>query len=112
MKTIAKLEQEANKRRSSFKGQVVATADKLRLGYLVEKAMGYIDPDFSKLKRMQKRTEENPFALFAAVAGLFLLVRQISTPSNLPETAKPARRSRLTGTTLKGDNHGQHINAE
>lgn len=112
MKSIAILEQEANKRGSVFKGHVMASADELRFGHLVDKAMGYIDPDFSKLKRMQERTRRNPFALLAAVAGLLLLVRQISSPSNLPETAKPARRSRLIGTTLKGDNHGQHINAE
>ncbi len=110
MKSLNQLRAAADKNKSAFLASMTDVKSQLKPDALFETAVHSVDPDFAILKRMEDRIKGNPFAVMAALAGLYLLVRQLTTtaPVRAPQTSNRGRRSRLFRTTAKGDHHG-HI---
>jgi hypothetical protein len=114
MKKIEALRREANLNASAFAVQIDEAKEQLKPAKILDEMVGALDPGFGLLKHMQGRAREHPLAVLAVVSATMLLLRYLSTNARFlsPINHTDAKRSRLARSTAKGDNHGQHINAE
>ncbi len=107
MKNLEMLRKDADSKRALFLDAIDGVVVQLKPSRIADAALATLDPDFSVLKRMQKKIKGNPFAILAAAAGLFLLSRQMSGPERTPSAGSRVRRTRLAHSTPKGGHHGQ-----
>jgi hypothetical protein len=114
MKSLTQLRMEADRRKSDFFANIAEIQTQLTPDNLLEQALQAADPGLLNLKRMETQAKNNPFAVLAALTGLYVLARQLTAKSPDPEpgTAKRGRRFRLTRSTLKGDHHGNFDNSK
>jgi hypothetical protein len=110
MKSVQELRLAADQRKSVFFADMSEVQAQLRPDYLLDEAIHSVDPDLSNLKTMENRAKNNPIAVLAAISGLYLLVRQLTSKSqdHQPQPAKREKRSRLPRSTSKGDHHGNY----
>lgn len=91
-----KLRAEADRRRSTFFQTASALSTHVTPAKIMDELVGALDPDFRMLNRLKAEGKRNPFALVAAVGGIWLLSRQImtikNTGSRVREPAEPTRR--------------------
>jgi hypothetical protein len=111
MKKLEELRRDADAQREVFFRQLAEAPKILRPSRLLDAALAAFDPEFKALDRMKVRASRNPFGLLAAVAGLVLLARQVTSKRSGegPEKERPVRRSRFAPANTKGDDHGNHV---
>jgi hypothetical protein len=103
VKSLEQLRVDADQRKAVFFLKLAEVSDELRPVHFVDRALGALDPDFATLTRIEDKAKRNPLVALAAMGGVMLLARQLST-----EPRKRVGRSRLTRTTARGDYHGDH----
>jgi hypothetical protein len=99
---------EADRRAAVFFQSVSAMSERMRPTRLLNEIVGVADPDFALLNRFKTEVKRNPFAMLAAVGGLWLLAQQLKRrePATTSATRHGMWRHRLPRATLKGDEHG------
>lgn len=109
-----KLREEADRRRAVFFQSALATTEHFRPARMLDQIVGALDPDFTLLDRLAAEVKRNPFALLAAVGGLWLLTRQLKGNELLPntKTRQGMRPLRLPRAYPKGDKNGYIDNAK
>ncbi len=99
------LRAEADRRRLAFFQTASALSTHATPSKIVDELVGAIDPNFTMLNRLKTETQHNPFALLAAIGGLWLLSRQIMTTRNtnpkVPALTRPYK-SRLASSKGNG----------
>jgi hypothetical protein len=99
---------EADRRSAVFFQSASAMSERMKPARLLNDIVGAADPDFVLLNRFETAVKRNPFALLAAVGGLWLLARQVQHGEQATESAtrRGMRRHRLPHATPKGDDNG------
>jgi hypothetical protein len=114
MNPIEKLRVEADRTRSLFFKSVASETERLSPEYLLDQAIGRLDPGNRLFERIGSQAKRNPLALLAALGGLWFFVKQVKDPGPKTQTAphQSTRPRRLKGALPKGDNHGYHNNTD
>jgi hypothetical protein len=99
---------EADRRRAEFLQTASSVSDQLRPMVLLDDFVGALDPEFVFLRRMQSVAKRNPFAILAAVGGVWLLTQQLkrNAPKEKSSTRRGSQAFRLSSTTSKGEENG------
>lgn len=99
---------DADRHRAVFFHAASAMSERMRPARLLNEIVGVADPDFALLNRFKIEVKRNPFAMLAAVGGLWLLAQQLKRrePATKSATRHGMRQHRLPRATQKGDENG------